>query len=299
MGHSAGSPRGLRPAAQRALLVWAIVCAPRSGVAQGGGKPYALKDVVALLRSGVRPQRVLMLVQKDCLAFPMSATTDAQIRQAGGDELLVAALRSVCSGAPPASQKRAEPEANRTAVRRTMPAEAPPAVPPATSAQQAPTPAAWSVYGAYRLGMSLDELIRVAWPGATSTLAWAQLPVASEYESADVRYLWRRLRDAPPLKDADLVASCYPGESNIVFLFLHEQLFRISIRLFPDCVDRDLIIRRFAQRYGLTLMRTSVDERFAADSGGYRIFGNTADPQFGAHIEFVVSGAPMYKGQNW
>jgi hypothetical protein len=68
---------------------------------------------------------------------------------------------------------------------------------------------------------------------------WTSLPPAGEFEGRDVRYFWVRLYSLPVVSSAIVPPSlssgqCIDPQSYIAFLFEHERLFSISIRLYKS-----------------------------------------------------------------
>jgi hypothetical protein len=65
-------------------------------------KPLAKDEVIRLLVGGVSPKRVGDLVRGDGIDFSLTPDTEKELRQAGADDELVAALRSLAPKASPA-----------------------------------------------------------------------------------------------------------------------------------------------------------------------------------------------------
>lgn len=79
-----------------ALLILAMV----SKSVQAQAKPYSLHDITELLKGGVPSARILDLAQKSCITFELTPDMSEVVKSAGGDAVLIAALRSVCRRNP-------------------------------------------------------------------------------------------------------------------------------------------------------------------------------------------------------
>jgi hypothetical protein len=80
----------------RRILCALILFASLAEIANAQSKAYTLEDISDLLRGGVPSGRVLKLAQKACISFEITPAAATAIRSTGGDDVLVAALRSVC-----------------------------------------------------------------------------------------------------------------------------------------------------------------------------------------------------------
>jgi hypothetical protein len=94
--------------------------------------------------------------------------------------------------------------------------------------------------------------------GIVPRYPWENLVHASEYNPADVRYFTTSLKSLGQtevgkelLSKLPDTSACFSGQSYIVFLFSADQLIRVVTRLTPDCVERQSILKGFADKYGL------------------------------------------------
>jgi hypothetical protein len=76
--------------------------------AQKGSKPLTKEDVLELLTGDVPPERVAAIVRERGVSFTLTRTAEGQIRQPGGNEELLKAIREL-EPKPPASPAKAKP----------------------------------------------------------------------------------------------------------------------------------------------------------------------------------------------
>ncbi len=108
------------------FAVGVLVCAaPQSG--QKSGKAMAKNDVLELLESGVDNVKVGEAAQQFGIAFEMNAETEAQLRDAGADDALIALLKRIAPKPTPAAPKpKPTPPAGRVATPPVLLIEATP-----------------------------------------------------------------------------------------------------------------------------------------------------------------------------
>jgi len=91
----------------------------------------------------------------------------------------------------------------------------------------------------FRFGTPLADISRVVYDSA---VRWDELPVASEYKEEEVRYFWKPLHETTTaVQFEDLKESDY-----IVWLFVNEKLFRVSVRFIGSFSRIYPILQRFA-----------------------------------------------------
>ncbi|MGX7689534.1 caspase family protein [Flectobacillus roseus] len=133
-----------------------------------------------------------------------------------------------------------------------------------------------------------------------NNLEWSALPLADEYKTAEVRYLWGKFTE-PWVKDllpeATTLSRCFNSSSYICFLFDKKGLFRISLRCMPDCIDRVNVLNDIAQKYGLNIQHRKADSHFLKETDNVVFFGRSDDT--GTTIEIRRKQAPKYEGQDW
>jgi hypothetical protein len=93
----------------RIAIALALLCFPFfASVAQApsSSKPFSKDDIIKLLTGDVAPVRVEVLARQRGIDFPITPDTEAELRQAGANDSLLAALRSLVPkpAAPAASQ---------------------------------------------------------------------------------------------------------------------------------------------------------------------------------------------------
>lgn len=74
----------------------AIGCFALPISARGQTKAYSLTDVLELVQGSVKSSRILRMIGKSCLSFKVSKEIESVFRNAGGDNALIAGLRSFC-----------------------------------------------------------------------------------------------------------------------------------------------------------------------------------------------------------
>jgi hypothetical protein len=67
-----------------------------SASAPAQSRPYTLGDVTAMVTAGVPGNRVMQLVHKSCIGFRITPASTEELLKAGADDVMIAALRSVC-----------------------------------------------------------------------------------------------------------------------------------------------------------------------------------------------------------
>lgn len=114
--------------------------------------------------------------------------------------------------------------------------------------------------GPFRLGMTPTEVNSLLPQSFGGT---ADLPVAKEFHSSEVRYFWKYTTQFPspaapgsPLESLLPLQACL-GSSNsyITFLFFQNQLVRISVRCFGP--NREQQAKAFADAYHLPVARST------------------------------------------
>src|SRR5438046_8780164 len=137
----------MRPALRAAVLLARAghLCAPPAARAQRGGtEPLRKVELVRLLGSrAISTTQVVTLVRRNCVAFRPSERDRADLRAAGADEAVLAAIDQCLRARAPVSRPAPQPSAPVS--RPTAPAPPRVAQPPAPAAQapapQAPPPA--------------------------------------------------------------------------------------------------------------------------------------------------------------
>lgn len=106
-----------------------------------------------------------------------------------------------------------------------------------------------SAVGRFRFGMSasavndaLDKPFR---------FDWLTLPVAGEYRTETIRYLWQPIGDISRLPYHQATDNCGRTSYFVFFFDDNRRLFRMSLRLSNECPDRDAFVRDLMDRYGL------------------------------------------------
>jgi hypothetical protein len=86
--------------------VFAMLCFLPSDSAQIAPKPFSKNEILKLLKGEVAPARVEVLARQRGIDFPITPDTEAELRQAGANDSLLAALHSLVPkpAAPAASQ---------------------------------------------------------------------------------------------------------------------------------------------------------------------------------------------------
>ncbi len=79
--------------------------------AQRSGKPLTKEDVIGLLKGDVPPERVAKVAHDQGTSFPMTRAAEKELRDAGADDTLIEALRSLAPkpAAPPHNEEPAPP----------------------------------------------------------------------------------------------------------------------------------------------------------------------------------------------
>jgi hypothetical protein len=96
----------------------------------------------------------------------------------------------------------------------------------------------------------------------------SQIPRAWEYETGDVRYIWKWLKDEPGLAPLNLSA-CLLKSGYIVLMFHEGTLFRIVFRFMQDtdpCPERSTAVDTLARRFGVPSTGSSTARRFRHES---------------------------------
>lgn len=97
-----------------------------SAAAQGGARPLGAADIEGLLRDGVTPARLATLVGQRGVSFEMSPALDRQLRAAGADDRLIAAIERAALAAERRrlDEEKARLQADREAAEREQQAAA-------------------------------------------------------------------------------------------------------------------------------------------------------------------------------
>jgi hypothetical protein len=104
--------------------------------------------------------------------------------------------------------------------------------------------------GTFTFGMTPTE-VNALLPAKFKDPSYNTMPIASEYAPVDVRYFWAPLapftRNQFPFYPLETWNSCWKQpQSYVTFLFSAKGLFRISLRLLPDCGQRVDLLRQLA-----------------------------------------------------
>ncbi|MGH7909917.1 MAG: hypothetical protein ACRENW_08745, partial [Thermodesulfobacteriota bacterium] len=83
----------------RLILLAALLVAPLLVLAQEAVRPLAEADIVQLLQAGVTPARAATLIEQRGISFEVTPEVETRLRQAGGDDALIAAVTR--AAAPP------------------------------------------------------------------------------------------------------------------------------------------------------------------------------------------------------
>lgn len=83
----------------RLILLAALLVAPLLVLAQEAVRPLAEADIVQLLQAGVTPARAATLIEQRGISFEVTPEVETRLRQAGGDDALMAAVTR--AAAPP------------------------------------------------------------------------------------------------------------------------------------------------------------------------------------------------------
>lgn len=73
-----------------------------AAAAQQTNSPYTLQEVLVLVQGGHSAARITSRISNDCIDFRVDAAA-AELRRAGADDAMLAALRQVCYRAPRAA----------------------------------------------------------------------------------------------------------------------------------------------------------------------------------------------------
>jgi hypothetical protein len=104
---------GYRPAALlaicAAILVSALAVLPLALAAQKTGKAMAKNDIIGLLEAGVDSAKVGDAAQDFGITFEMNAETEAQLRDLGADDKLIALLKRIAPKGPTTTRPKPTP----------------------------------------------------------------------------------------------------------------------------------------------------------------------------------------------
>src|SRR5436190_8851597 len=136
----------MRPALRAAVLLALAghLCAPAARAQRGGTEPLRKVELVRLLGSrAISTTQVVTLVRRNCVAFRPSERDRADLRAAGADDAVLAAIDQCLRARTPVSRPAPQPSA--PVARPSAPAPPRVAQQPAPAAQapapQAPPPA--------------------------------------------------------------------------------------------------------------------------------------------------------------
>lgn len=143
---------------------------------------------------------------------------------------------------------------------------------------------------------SAPELVDTALGAPNGGRRWANLPVAGEYSTAEVRYL------AFPMRENRLNIGQAAREGSLIFLFVDNELFRISFRFDQREPGAEETVRDFARRFGVHWTPVNSDGYFRVETDTLMIFGATSPAvgcfnREGPCIEFLRSNSPIWDGQ--
>jgi hypothetical protein len=149
--------------------------------------------------------------------------------------------------------------------------------------------------GPVHFGMSPDDVNAITLQRFTTT--WSTLPGAGEFHTAEVRYFLVNLTKLPTTGLAAVlyqalpsIHSCWNGQSYMTFLFAQQKLIRISVRLLPDCVQRNKLLRDFAEAYSIPNFNPAERVRFQEVLDTATVAGHSDDAS--TSIEFFLNGSP-------
>jgi hypothetical protein len=132
--------------------------------------------------------------------------------------------------------------------------------------------------GPFLFGMSPSKVNSLL-PRRFGTVAWANLPVAGEYKTAEVRYLWVPLsefqKDGPGVALYSALPAfhpCWGGQSYITFQFASQVLVHISVRLLADCASHAELLQTFAAGYAISSFNISAP-RFEVELNNVTLIG--------------------------
>jgi tetratricopeptide (TPR) repeat protein len=112
------------------------------------------------------------------------------------------------------------------------------------------------------------------------------LPIAVEYRSGYVQYIWRWFRDSPELSFFHHNIPCVYDRGYITLLFKEDSLFVISLRSMPggQCPERDRLLENFASKYNIPVIVTPSEQHFRFEGSKLSVVGRTSSDT--VHIEF-------------
>jgi hypothetical protein len=176
------------------VLFVGTLATPVSGTAQQATtpQPYTQTQVRQLLEAGIATARIIERLKADCIAFRVDAAA-AELRQAGADDALLTALRSVCYRAPRAGA--AQPSANPQGFIRIDASELPPGWARRVNALAPTTNAEISMTAGWR------NTVVITAPG------WCPLTVEMSVQAGEQR-TWK-----PELRPRSWVGSCDASET--------------------------------------------------------------------------------------
>jgi hypothetical protein len=114
MGLNAGGKRTSKPLALLLALIAAMVLIPSLGNAQKAAKKLSKQDVIDLLTGDVSSDEVAQEARKSGIAFQVTASAEKEIRDAGGTDDLIRALRTLATptASPPVTTAHNPPAAS-------------------------------------------------------------------------------------------------------------------------------------------------------------------------------------------
>jgi tetratricopeptide (TPR) repeat protein len=130
--------------------------------------------------------------------------------------------------------------------------------------------------GRFHFGMMIEEVNQLLQPPFNPE-SLNNLPKATEYHSAEVRYFWRYIRELPDFSTFVNNERCL-DPSYAVFLFHDRALFRIVVRLESgrnDCVPLQRAVDDLAARYGLRVSGSESERRLRYQTRNVAITATT------------------------
>ena len=118
--------------------------------------------------------------------------------------------------------------------------------------------------GRFQFGMTFPEVNRLlSQPFGETNVT--RLPRATEYETGDVRYVWKWLRDEPDLVPFK-VSECLFKDGYVVLMFHDGVLFRVVFRFMHDdnCPEQTTIVDAVAREYEIPSTGSPVEREIPA-----------------------------------